>query len=211
MTTKLQFYNKALQLIGQRSLAALTDNNRSRRELDLAWDSGAVQELLEEGQWNYATRTVKLQASTSVEPEFGYKYAFEKPIDWVKTTSFAYDEYFRSPINDYHDEVNYWFCEVDEIYVRYVSDDTSYGNSYGDMPMSVQRYLELLLAVGIAPALTQDKNQIETLKRDMQRAKLNAFSQDASNQGEARKPLGAWSQSRLSGGLPLYNRNNRRY
>lgn len=205
MTTKLQFYNKALQLIGQRSLAALSENNRSRRELDLVWDSGAVQEVLEEGNWNYATRTVKLRASTSIEPEFGYQYAFLKPSDWVKTTSICYDEYFDSPISNYHDEVKYWFCTVDEIYVRYVSNDVSYGNNFADMPMAVQRYLELLLAVHISKSITQDNGLTETLKRDLQRAKLNAFSQDGANQPAGKKPVGAWASARLNGVMSLHN------
>lgn len=208
MTSRLALYNRALQLLGQRPLAALTDNNRARRELDTAWDNNAVQEVLEEGHWNYALRTVKLGASTSIEPDFGYTYAFAKPLDLVRLHAIAYDEFFHSPILQYANEAGYWFCNIDEIYVQYVSNDTAYGNSLGDMPESLQAYLCHLLAVRVGMPLTHDKALLEGLKRDLQRAKLNAMTQDASNQGVAFTPMGSWGRARLAGFGPR-NREGR--
>jgi hypothetical protein len=48
--------------------------------------------------------------------------AFAKPTDWVDTSAVCQDEYFRVPLLQYADEVGYWFADLDEIYVKYVSD-----------------------------------------------------------------------------------------
>ena len=81
MTSKLTLFNGALRLLGERRLASLTEDRPARRYLDDAWDDGLVDDALEQGFWNFATRTVQMTASTSVEPEFGYRYAFQKPDD----------------------------------------------------------------------------------------------------------------------------------
>jgi hypothetical protein len=35
-----------------------------------------------------------------------------------------------TPLTDYADEVAYWFSDLDEIYVRYVSDDANFGMDF---------------------------------------------------------------------------------
>src|SRR6185369_1444544 len=111
-------YNNALLDVGERALASVTEPREPRRLLDIAWDSGAVEWCLEQGQWNFAMRSSKLDYSPSVEPPFGYRRAFNKPTDWIRTAAVASDEYFRVPLLTYVDESSYWFSDLDTIYVR---------------------------------------------------------------------------------------------
>lgn len=207
-TSRLQLYNKALTLCGARTISALTDNVESRRVLDTIWDAGAVKHCLEQGYWNFAMRTVRLDATTDIEPDFGYQYAFDKPDDWVRTFAFCYDEYFNSPITQYADEVGYWFCENNEIYVQYVSSDSSYGANYGAWPESFSRYVEYYLAASIAPRLTLSDQKVEKLQRDEKRALQDGRTQDCSNEGTKFNPLGSWARSRLHSQTRRNNRFN---
>ena len=58
---QLRLYNGALMELGERSLAALTDNVEPRRLLDRVWADGAVNDCLSNGQWRFARRTLALQ------------------------------------------------------------------------------------------------------------------------------------------------------
>src|SRR5690606_11544358 len=106
-------------------------DRKSRRELDGVFERGGVRTCLKQGQWNFAMRTVRLDYSPSVEPDFGFARAFAKPEDWVRTCGVSEDEFFKSTLLDYVDEAGFWFADIDTIYVRYVSDDVEYGLDYG--------------------------------------------------------------------------------
>jgi hypothetical protein len=186
-------------------LSSLTDNQKSRRVLDYIWDNGAVQACLEQGYWNFAMRTVRLDATTDIEPDFGYKYAFNKPSDWVRTYAVCTDEFFTSPLTQYEDEAEYWFCEYDEIYVQYVSNGDEYGNNLGSWPESFKNYVEHYLANKAAPRLTLSTTKKREIRNDTRVALRDARTQDSSNQAMKLTPLGTWSQSRLG-----WNGNRRR-
>lgn len=198
-TNRLKLYNKALTLCGARTLSALTDNTEGRRILDTIWDSGAVEHCLEQGYWNFAMRTIRLDATTDIEPDFGLRYAFNKPDDWIRTYAMCSDEYFNTPITQYADEANYWFSELDVIYVQYVSNDTGYGYNYGAWPESFTRYVELYLANGIAPRLTLSDQKTQDLERKMRRALMDGRTQDCSNEGTKFNPVGRWVAARTMG------------
>ena len=95
---QLGLYNQALYLLGERSLASLTENREPRRILDVVW-RGAVKFCLEQGQWKFALRTSKLTYSTDVIPTFGYSRAFERPTDCVRLSKMCSDEYLKTPLN----------------------------------------------------------------------------------------------------------------
>ena len=85
-TTKLLIYNDALMICGERKLASLTEDREPRHLLDHVWDNNGVDACLEQAQWHFAMKTVRLDYDPSVTPEFGYNRAFEKPSDWIITS-----------------------------------------------------------------------------------------------------------------------------
>jgi len=78
MATKLGLFNGALLMLGERSLATLTENREPRRLLDIVWDGGGVRTCLEAGIWNFAVRAARIEYDPSAEPGFGLDRAFTK-------------------------------------------------------------------------------------------------------------------------------------
>lgn len=204
MADKLSVFNGALRLIGERSLASLVENVESRRVLDAAWTGNAViKYCLEKGQWNFATRAVALPYTPSVTPAFGYRRAFEKPDDFIRTTHFCWDEYFKVPLIDYIDVTGYWYAEPDTVYIRYVSMDTDTGLDMSLWTESFTEFVEAHLANEVAPRLTQSERKLDRVDEEFKRLLKAAASLDAMESPQNPLPKGMWSSSR--GGGRAYN------
>lgn len=199
MTDQLSLYNGALRVIGERRLASLSENREPRRLLDGVWDDGARRYCLEQGQWNFAARTIEIGYEPSVTPDFGYSRAFTKPDDWVRTMALASDEYFRNPIIGYEDNNGYWWSDYDTLYVKYVSDDSAYGLDLSLWPESFTKYVEHYLADEIVWPLTQNQQKKDKVEKDMERALKKARSLDAMNQPTQLPPMGSFASARLGG------------
>ena len=206
MTDQLKLYNAALIEIGERELADLNDTAEARHVLDRVWDSGTLVEyLLLQGQWNFATRTSELTFNPSIGPGFGYQYAFNKPDDWVKTSALSSEGHFNSPLNKYADEAGYWFCDHQNIYVRYVSSDSQYGKDFSLWTPSFTRWVEVYLASRICERLTQNATKAKSLKdaADPESIRptllLAAKSNDAMDEPTKFPPRGGWTRSRTDG------------
>lgn len=166
MTSRLTLYNGALLLCGERALSALTENVEPRYLLDTAWNDGAAaQYCLEQGQWHFAMRSSRMDYNPSITPEWGYPRAFDKPTDWVATSGVFSDEFMKWPLTDYADEVSYWFANVDEIFVKYVSNSTTYGMDLSRWPASFADYVHAYLASKIVRKLPGGADKVEDICR----------------------------------------------
>ncbi len=196
---KLKLYNDALGILGERKLASLTENREPRRVLDDVWDFGVVRYCLERGQWTFATRSMKYTYSPSVEPPWGYRRSFNKPDDYVRTVALCSDEYFLCPLLRYSDEANTWFADEDDIYVKYTSDDPSYGNDMGKWPETFAEMVSARLAHKAAWRITQSGQKRAEAKDNWKRCMLDAKSNDAMNQPTVFPPQGTWTRARRGG------------
>lgn len=199
MTDRLSLYNGALRACGERELASLTEARKPRRLLDAVWNDGIVRWCLEQGFWNFATRTVELEAAPSVEPDFGYRYAFDKPDDWVRTSAFCADAQFRVPVTAYADEAAFWFCDLPVVYVQYISDDDLYGLNMAAWPETFVKTVQLALANEVVTPLTHNEGRAERIGRDLKKSLVDARSKDAMNQPTAFRPAGTFVRARLRG------------
>lgn len=209
MASRLSIYNSALRAIGERRLASLTEDRASRRECDDAYDD-VVANCMEAGFWNFALRTVELEASTDVVPEFGQTYAFEKPSDWVRTYKLSANERFDPPLEDWNDEGAYFFCDVEPLYLRYVCNATDAGLNLTLWPRSFTTFVELSLAKAISMNVNSSETTREIIAKDLKKAKADAMAKDAMNQAVEFPPTGTWVQSR-SGGMRHRSRWNGRF
>lgn len=196
MTTRLQLYNNALLALGERKLASLSENRESRRVLDQVWDDGFVDSVLEQGYWNFAIRTIELEYEPSIEPDFGYQRAFVKPDDYIRTAAICSDEFFNEPLLSYSDEANYWFAEIDTIYVKYVSNDEDYGNNLGEWPETFTDFAQALLASKVSQRITQSDSKTEMMEKKARKALVDARSKDAMAEPPTFMPTGNWVRSR---------------
>ena len=207
MATQLGLYNAALIEIGDKPLASLTEAGEPRRILDQVY-SDVVADCLEEASWNFAIKTIQSVSDTGIEPSFGLTEVFAKPSDWVRTHAVSADDRFSAPLLDYVDDVNYWSSDTSPIYVRYVSNDASFGLDLTKWPRTFTRYVELALAHRILPRLSQSRSDKERIDRDMRRAKRNAMNKDVMNEAQPKfAPSGSWTTAR--GGGPSGDRGSR--
>lgn len=195
---KLSLYNGALLFIAESKLSALTDDDEKRHLLDLVFDRGGIKSVLQQGLWNFAVRTQKLEASTSITPSFGHQYAFDKPSDFVRTVEISLGERFNDPLLNYQQEGSYFFLDHDELYIRYVSNGSGYGGDYSLWPESFSRFAEAWFGHQISMKLKNRADQ-KTLKSDMRDLRSEARSNDAMEEPTRFPPTGSWVRSRGSG------------
>lgn len=208
--TQVSVYNLALAHLGERSLVAVTDATEPARALENIWDH-AVTYCLEQGHWKFAERESVLEPSVTEVPTYGLSNAFAKPSDYVRLNSMCSDEYFTQPIINIHERGLFWYCDLDELYLRYVSNDDAYGADVTLWPETFVLYVSLYLATAIAPRVSPDK-KIETIKSPegigLGTAKRNALAKDAVAGPVQFIPTGSWVNSRGKGAAGRNSRNS---
>lgn len=200
-TTKLSLYNGALRLLGERRLSSLTEDRPARYYLDAAYDDGFIDYILEQGQWNFATRSIEATNDETIDPDFGYQYAFSKPTDYVRLAALCTDEYYRCPLNDYSDEQGYWFCDYDVLYIKYVSNDTDYGADMSLWPQTFVRYAQAELADRVKEEITGNDGKYDRIKKALKDARVDARSKDVMSRPVRFQPAGTWVKARMTSGV----------
>lgn len=194
---KLERYNGALLILGERKLASLSEAREPRRALDDAWDQ-VLSYCLEAGYWNFAMRAVQIDSSASVVPTFGYLNAFVKPDDFVRMYRMSQFPELDPPLFDIVDEPNYWYANCDPLYVKYVSDDVAYGQDQSIWPETFADYIDTRLAFKTCKRITGKDPSADLIKAEKQSAAI-ARGKDAMNEPPGFPPMGTWASARLRG------------
>jgi len=200
---KLDIYNDALTHLESRLIASLSENREPRRVLDQYWGANdkLVRFALQQGDWNFATRTTMLSYDTAVTPAFGLSYAFAKPTDFKRLISIASDERFESPLLariGYVDEAGFWYSDLQDLYLRYVSDGDTYGFSSGQWTETFRNYLSFRLAWLACKRITGKEDMKLDLEKGMDKALAEARSINSMNEGTKMPRPGNWARSRGS-------------
>jgi hypothetical protein len=200
MASKLSIYNAALLVLGERKLASLTEARAPRRRLDSVWDDNGVKTCLQAGFWNFAMRAIELSYSPSVTPAFGLRYAFDKPTDWVRTWLVSGDDRFTEELHGYEDEGEYWYADLDTIWVRYVSNDSAWGGDLSLWPESFTRYVEHYFAWRICKGTTGSNTDKDSIGAETERLLRRARATDAMDETTRFAPEGNWVRARRGNG-----------
>ena len=147
-------YNDALLILGQPKLTTGTEDSFARTVLDTAIDAGLIADMLEETGWIFALTSDWITYDPSAEPYFGYTRAHAKPTDLHRLDGIYQDERMQVPLRDYKDEDQYWHCDLDQIYVQYVSMD--YLSNPNVWPAYFRRLVAAKMAKDAAPLLRKD-------------------------------------------------------
>lgn len=205
-TSRLSLYNDALLMAGERALATLSDDAESRRLLDQIWNNNGVDACLEEAQWAFAMRTIRIDYDPGIQPSYGYNRSFDKPTDWILTSAVCSDEFFRMPLLRYVDEAGFWFSDLDTIYVRYVSNDSNYGGNMALWPRTFTDFVAAHFASKIILKITNDEDRLKMFINPQNpehsvrgRALLNAKSRSAMAGPTTMSATGNWSLARQRG------------
>lgn len=205
MTTQLTITNGALGFLGERSLVTTADATEPARTM-AAFYTPAVRYCLEQGHWKFAERRAVLTPSLTEIPTFGRANAFAHPTDYVRVNALCSDERFSMPVSDIEDVGAFWYCDLDTLYLKYVSNDTSYGLNLSLWPETFVLFVELYLASLAASRIAPNKKP-DTIQAPggigLIDAKRNALAKDAVAGPTQFLPTGRWVGRRFR------NRNNR--
>jgi hypothetical protein len=162
--------------------------------------------------WKFATRTQMLDYDSSVTPEFGYRRAFAKASDWVATVAVCSDEYCKEPLLRYSDEAGYIWCDLDRIYVRFVSNSTDWGLNLASWPATFTEYVKTYFAGRVCMKLTGDEAKTLAFNKPrglVDMAEATAKNNDAQNDPPKFPPPSAWVRARNNRGGDWRDGGNR--
>lgn len=217
--TQLSLYNQALtRHLGQRKLAALTENNESRRALDDNY-SAVIDECLEQGYWRHARRDAMLTGSDVSAGDFdggdfsrdfaqsnGYQYAYPIMDDCLQLFMLSLTEDRAIPFNDYKYQNGVIVANFDTLYVTYISNDPAFGLDLSLWSPLFSRWVGAALAESVCYRLTQDKSLVEVIEKREKKFKRAALNKDAMEGPTTRPPMGSWVSARFRGQLDTRDR-----
>lgn len=202
---KLALYNGALRIIRETKLASLTEEREPRRLLDDEWagigNGGAIKHCLEYGIWHFAKRTVKLTYNNALTPNFGLRRVFDQPTDFVRLVDMCSDEHFASPVLRYRTQGAYWFADLDDLYMSYISKDDDYGQNPLLWPEVFIDVVESHLAWKIALGLTVSDGIRGLAEATLDKAKLRAKALGAMGEPTRFTPPSSWELARGGGSM----------
>ncbi len=192
-------YNKALRHLEERPLLSLTEKREPRYLLDAEW-SDAVATVLQSGYWKFGMRMVLANPDTTSSLNFGRKYSYLKPSDWVRTYQVSPDDRFYRLDREYIDGNGSWFSDLPYFYVRYVSNDPNFGMNMSLWGQAFTEYLGGYLAWCICPRIKQALDKKQDIEKTLKRLKAEAMAIDAMDAPPGKIPWGSWVTSRTPRG-----------
>jgi hypothetical protein len=196
MGSKLEIFRGAARLLGDGTVASLSEQNNKRLAFEEAWTS-TVNSMLEKAFWNFALRDVALDADTDREPLFGWDAIFTKPDDWVRTAAISDQPDYRYGFEDFQDRPGVWYANVPTLYVSYVSDAPEYGWNIGAWRQSFCEALEAYLAFKCGLPISNDKSNRNDLWVLFKSLLSEAKSKDALDEAVQRPPAGRLVRARF--------------
>lgn len=197
VASKLSIWNGALNICKHRRLTSTTDDVEARYVLDDVWDRDFIDTVLEKGLWNFAIRTVQIDADPSYTDPLGAGWnRFDIPTDYVRSAGIFTNGNFTDPDLGYKEEAGFIYSTQSVIYMRYVSNGASYGADYSLWPKSFTRYAESQLAWLASPRLVDSDTERREVERLTQRALTEARSRDAMKEPTSFPPESSWNRAR---------------
>lgn len=148
----LQIYNDALLILGfgHQKLTEGASDSKFRTILDTVVDSGLVESMLEDIGWFWAQSSTKISYNPSIDPAWGYRYAFDLPSNMRRLDGVFADDYMRHPIKFYEQENSVIYADYQELYLKFVSDD--FITTPATWPALFRRLIGARLAKDAAPS-----------------------------------------------------------
>jgi hypothetical protein len=187
-------YNKAFFILGLDEIVSNDDDSIRRAKADVVIGMGLVNTVLEDVGWTFGVSSSELTYDPSLEPDWGHNRVFAKPTDMHRLDGIFSDSFFRSPLKDYEDEGDYWYCGLDTIYVKYIK--TSFLTDPDLWPQYFSNLIAAHLAFDIGSSL---KGDMENARERLDRYQSEAMSTDAMSGPPQLIKEGGWARSRRSG------------
>jgi hypothetical protein len=199
MASQVDILNRALIKIGAGQITSITDNTKQARVLSGLWETVRKSELCR-NYWCFALARTSL-AAISTAPAWGYGYAYQLPVDFIKLVQIN-DIFIAPSMTDYRtgDDSPY-SIEGTQILtdfsaplkIRYVSNVTDAG-------LFDPLFCEMMasrLALESCYSITQSREGVNQAKDDYKAAMREAFLSNA----VAKPPQGIADDSWMLGRL----------
>ena len=187
-------YNKAFFILGLDEIVSNDDDSLRRSKADVCVGMGLVNTVLEDVGWKFGVVSNEITYNPSLEPGWGYKRVYAKPTDMHRLDGIFHDALFRTPLKDYEDEGDYWYCGLDKIYVKYIS--TSFLTSPSSWPQYLTNLVAAQMALDIGPKLAPD--MMDNARDRMERYEREAQSTDAMSGPPQMIKAGGWVRAKSS-------------
>jgi hypothetical protein len=189
-----KIYNVALQIMGLPEITSGDDDSNRRVKLDVALEGDLVLKCHEETRWQFASVTDKIIYNPSIEPDWGYRYAFDKPPALIRTIGVFADEYQQTPLVRYQEYDGRWYADLTEIFVHYVSNaDVSTPAAW---PPFFKDYVAAEMARRAAPSLASEGARLDNALAEYERIRNQALNVDIQESPPQKIAHGNWTRSR---------------
>lgn len=198
MASKLDVWKQALVHLEKDTNITLTSALEARYVFDSAW-GGIVAQAFNEGDWNFAKKSVALVVNGSETAATGWTYVLDYPTDYERSIAICNVPDFRHEFYDYIDQGGFIHANTDTLYLRYISDAKQADDQVTTWPTMFWRYVAVKLAHETCGKLTSGATLNDRLEKMEKKALRQAKSVDARNQPNAQIPTGSWLRSRKGG------------
>lgn len=193
MATKLSIYNRALQKIGQASLASLDANNKSIRELETAYNP-TLKKILRRYPWNFAIRRVSLSASGDT-PVYGFEHEYLLPIDCLRILEVDHKGYLwkveqavsggnlKAVVTDLSSPIKVR-------YIKFEENTALYDPLFAEL-------LAHMIAIEICEPITQSNTKKDILLAELKTVRADALAADGQEDTPDEVDDGSWWESRV--------------
>lgn len=184
-TTSTDICNRALAKLDFGSIQSLTDGTKRAGLCNEYYDS-ALDELLAEHPWSFATTRVELSQTTALD---GWTYAHTLPSDFIRMVAIGTgDDFSDAGFFDYQREGRLLLSESTTVWLRYVKryTDVQY------MPALFQMALVERLAAFLAVPLGRAASTAQTYMQASETTLAKAMSQDGFEETKQDLPDSSW-------------------
>jgi hypothetical protein len=113
---------------------------------------GDLRKCFAAAPWAFAVVSGEIKCDPRLLPEFGYRWAFKKPKDWVTTVSLSSA---GSPVEHFNDEPENIYCDVPVLQAEWISDDAPWTPEFTN-------YVQAYFAARVASVLASKAASLQT-------------------------------------------------
>jgi len=181
MASEVSICNQALSWLGANRITSLNDGTVNANLCKDNYDS-LRDVVLEEANWSFATRRVKLSPPLAALPEYGYGYKFQLPSDVLLVVEASDNASYKNGSNDFdwRKEEDFVMADAATVYCKcivQIIDPSKFSNLF------VQA-LAARIAAELSPPITESNSTTERMWA-LYDKKINIASNRDASQGRS--------------------------
>lgn len=190
MASKVEICNRALQLLGAKTITSLTDNSSNAARCNLAYEPIKLA-MLRSHTWSCAVKRAQLSAD-STAPLFGKTRAFTLPADFVRLLPLDPEDVNNDDERQIEGRkiVSNESAPMD---VRYIYDVTD----PNEMDALFREVLSHNLAWNLCEDITNSNSKKDAIERGMEKVMAQARRANAIERASSKPPEDEWVTKRL--------------